>query len=78
MSSYIIPHCILCFQSDYGDQKETLFFRDKRRRIDFVLAYKEGKDEDGKHQARRETFENNLKEEGLELEYEDKKVSRDR
>lgn len=59
-----------------------MYFRDGKRRIDFVLAYTEkddisGKDaeKEAKKKERREMFELNLKEEGLELEYEDKRVS---
>ncbi|XP_071550215.1 anoctamin-5 isoform X3 [Panulirus ornatus] len=54
---------------------ETLFFRDNKRRIDFILVYKD--DEDEKKKERRRVFEQNLIEEGLELETEDKKQSQD-
>lgn len=49
-----------------------MFFRDGKRRIDFVLSYQDS----DKHEktTKREVFEKNLAEEGLELEYEDKKV----
>lgn len=53
---------------------ETLFFRDNKRRIDFVLVYKDLEDEE--ENQRRKVFEQNLVEEGLELEEEDKSVSR--
>ncbi|XP_068222523.1 anoctamin-5-like isoform X2 [Palaemon carinicauda] len=52
---------------------ETLFFRDNKRRIDFVLAYKE--EDDPEKVERRRVYEQNLKEEGLELETEDKTQS---
>jgi len=51
-----------------------LFFDDGRRRIDFVLVYKDSKD-DGKSQH-RETFEKNLLDAGIEIETEDKMVGR--
>ena len=43
-------------------------FTDGKRSVDFVLAYKEG-DTDEDAESKRTTFENNLKREGLELEY---------
>ncbi|KAK6169614.1 hypothetical protein SNE40_020627 [Patella caerulea] len=49
---------------------ETLYFRDGVRRIDFVLAYN---DTDADKKVNRRTmFENNLKKEGVELEYEER------
>ena len=54
------------------EKRETLFFRDGVRRIDYILAFTDT--EDPKKLERRETFEKNLHEEGLELEYEDKQV----
>ncbi|XP_071112363.1 anoctamin-4-like isoform X7 [Haliotis cracherodii] len=53
---------------------ESLYFNDGRRRIDFVLAYKTntGSNED-KRKKRREVFEENLINEGLQLEVEEKK-----
>ncbi|KAK4289630.1 hypothetical protein Pmani_037410, partial [Petrolisthes manimaculis] len=54
---------------------ETLFFRDNKRRIDFVLVYKDIDDEE--ETQRRKIFEQNLVEEGLELEEEDKSQSQD-
>ena len=51
---------------------ETLYFRDNRRLIDFVLVYKDSDDPDDS--KKRKTFERNLQEEGLELETEDKSV----
>ena len=67
---------VLYLQGEYASPEETLYFRaDKKKRIDFVLAYKEVKDEDPKHKARRETFEYNLvHKEKLELEHEPKEV----
>ncbi|KAK8720285.1 hypothetical protein OTU49_013442, partial [Cherax quadricarinatus] len=54
---------------------ETLFFRDNKRTIDFVLVYKE--EDDPTRNERRRVFEHNLKEEGLDLETEDKNQSQD-
>lgn len=54
---------------------ETLFFRDNKRKIDFILVYKD--EEDDEKIERRKVFEDNLREEGLELETEDKKQSQD-
>jgi anoctamin-4 len=53
-----------------------MFFDDGKRRIDYILAYREGDDDDKmtKKSQRREIFEEALIEEGLELEMEDKKV----
>ncbi|KAM9408496.1 anoctamin-5b isoform 2-T2 [Pholidichthys leucotaenia] len=56
--------------------KDTVFFRDGVRRIDFVLSYVDDKDGEKKQERRRE-FEANLKKEGLELETEDKSNSKD-
>ncbi|XP_067675844.1 anoctamin-4-like isoform X3 [Haliotis asinina] len=54
---------------------ESMFFNDGTRRIDFVLAYKTntGSNEE-KRKKRREVFEENLRNEGLELEVEEKKL----
>ena len=66
---------IFCSQDTQAQaQKETLFFDDGRRRIDFVLVYKDSKD-DGKAQH-REVFEENLVDAGIEIEKEDKMVGR--
>ncbi|XP_073460124.1 anoctamin-5 isoform X1 [Aquarana catesbeiana] len=56
--------------------KDSIFFRDGVRRIDFVLSYLEdtGKDAEKKAERRRE-FEINMQKAGLELETEDKKES---
>uniref|UniRef100_A0A3B5QJ91 Anoctamin n=1 Tax=Xiphophorus maculatus TaxID=8083 RepID=A0A3B5QJ91_XIPMA len=56
--------------------KDSVFFRDGMRRIDFVLSYVDDKDCE-KKQERRRTYEANLKEAGLELETEDKSESED-
>lgn len=49
-----------------------MFFKDGKRRIDYVLAWESQQDE-GKHKEKkkkaREIFEKHLEEEGLELEY---------
>ncbi|KAG7482526.1 anoctamin-5-like isoform X2 [Solea senegalensis] len=56
--------------------KDTVFFRDGSRRIDFVLSYVDDKDGEKKQERRRE-FEANLEKAGLELETEDKSNSKD-
>ncbi|XP_069553767.1 anoctamin-5b isoform X1 [Brachyistius frenatus] len=56
--------------------KDTVFFRDGVRRIDFVLSYVDDKDGE-KKQERRRAFEANLEKVGLELETEDKSDSKD-
>ncbi|XP_023593562.1 anoctamin-5 [Trichechus manatus latirostris] len=62
-----------CLQS-----KDSIFFRDGVRQIDFVLSYVDDikKDGDIKMERRRE-FEVNLRKTGLELETEDKRDSED-
>ncbi|XP_011488028.1 anoctamin-5 isoform X1 [Oryzias latipes] len=55
--------------------RDTVFFRDGVRRIDFVLSYVDDKDE--KKQERRRAFEANLEKTGLQLETEDKSDSKD-
>uniref|UniRef100_A0A3B3CBR1 Anoctamin n=1 Tax=Oryzias melastigma TaxID=30732 RepID=A0A3B3CBR1_ORYME len=57
--------------------KDSVFFRDGVRRIDFVLSYVDDKDGERK-QERRRVFEANLVKVGLELEIEDKLESDDR
>ena len=58
------------------NEKATLYFRDGKRKIDYVLAYEPGtgSSEEAKRERRR-VFEGNLKSEGLQLEYEGKEVS---
>ncbi|XP_071344778.1 anoctamin-5b isoform X2 [Trachinotus anak] len=56
--------------------KDTVFFRDGVRRVDFVLSYVDDKDGEKKQERRRE-FEANLEKAGLELETEDKSDSKD-
>ncbi|CAN9507134.1 unnamed protein product [Ophioblennius macclurei] len=56
--------------------RDTVFFRDGVRRIDFVLSYVDDKDGEKKQERRRE-FEANLEKAGLELETEDKSDSKD-
>ncbi|XP_008287924.1 anoctamin-5 isoform X2 [Stegastes partitus] len=56
--------------------KDSVFFRDGVRRIDFVLSYVEDKDGERK-QERRNLYEANLEKVGLELETEDKSESED-
>uniref|UniRef100_A0A673XR28 Anoctamin n=1 Tax=Salmo trutta TaxID=8032 RepID=A0A673XR28_SALTR len=59
-----------------GQNKDTVFFRDGVRRIDFILSYLDDKDGEKKQERRRE-FEANLRKAGLELETEDKSDSDD-
>uniref|UniRef100_A0A8C1EQG5 Anoctamin n=1 Tax=Cyprinus carpio carpio TaxID=630221 RepID=A0A8C1EQG5_CYPCA len=61
----------------FGQNRDSVFFRDGVRRIDFVLSYIDDKDGDKKAERRRE-FEANLEKAGLELETEDKSESDDR
>ncbi|XP_014867676.1 PREDICTED: anoctamin-5 isoform X4 [Poecilia mexicana] len=66
-------------QPEIGKQKlskDSVFFRDGIRRIDFVLSYVDDKDCE-KKQERRRIYEANLKNAGLELETEDKSESED-
>uniref|UniRef100_A0A7N6FI63 Anoctamin n=1 Tax=Anabas testudineus TaxID=64144 RepID=A0A7N6FI63_ANATE len=56
--------------------KDSVFFRDGVRRIDFVLSYVDDKDGERK-QERRKVYEANLMKVGLELETEDKSESED-
>ncbi|KAM9494554.1 anoctamin-5b isoform 1-T1 [Clarias gariepinus] len=55
---------------------DSVYFRDGKRRIDFVLSYTDDKDGDKKAERRKE-FEANLEKAGLELETEDKSESDD-
>ncbi|XP_078004576.1 anoctamin-5 isoform X5 [Phascolarctos cinereus] len=58
--------------------KDSIFFCDGVRRIDYVLSYVDDPKQDGdKKTERRKEFENNLLKSGLELETEDKKDSED-
>uniref|UniRef100_A0A3B4VB61 Anoctamin n=1 Tax=Seriola dumerili TaxID=41447 RepID=A0A3B4VB61_SERDU len=56
--------------------KDSVFFRDGVRRIDFVLSYVDDKDGERK-QERRKVYEANLEKVGLELETEHKSESDD-
>ncbi|XP_008308325.1 anoctamin-5-like isoform X2 [Cynoglossus semilaevis] len=56
--------------------KDTVFFSDGVRRIDFVLSYVDDKDGE-KKQERRKEFEANLEKIGLQLETDDKSESKD-
>uniref|UniRef100_A0A8C1W4X1 Anoctamin n=1 Tax=Cyprinus carpio TaxID=7962 RepID=A0A8C1W4X1_CYPCA len=68
---------LLCVQVDKQQQsKDSVYFRDGVRRIDFVLSYIDDKDGE-KKQDRRKVFEANLVAAGLELETEDKSESED-
>ncbi|NWU63688.1 ANO5 protein, partial [Pterocles burchelli] len=58
--------------------KDSIFFRDGVRRIDFVLSYVDDLNKEWeKKWERRKEFESNLQKAGLELETEDKKESED-
>ncbi|XP_063293984.1 anoctamin-5 isoform X2 [Pelobates fuscus] len=61
----------------HHQSKDSVFFRDGLRRIDFVLSYTDdpNKETDKKKAERRKEFESNLIKTGLELETEDKKES---
>ncbi|XP_075044787.1 anoctamin-5 [Mixophyes fleayi] len=61
----------------HHQSKDSVFFRDGVRRIDFVLSYIEdpNKETREKKAERRREFELNLQKAGLELETEDKKES---
>uniref|UniRef100_A0A8C4GVY0 Anoctamin n=1 Tax=Dicentrarchus labrax TaxID=13489 RepID=A0A8C4GVY0_DICLA len=65
-----------CFQTLWILGKDSVFFRDGVRRIDFVLSYVDDKDGERK-QERRKVYEANLEKVGLELEIEDKSESED-
>uniref|UniRef100_A0A8C3R732 Anoctamin n=1 Tax=Cyanoderma ruficeps TaxID=181631 RepID=A0A8C3R732_9PASS len=75
----------LCFlrESLHGidkrhQSKDSIFFRDGVRRIDFVLSYVDDLNKEWeKKLERRKEFESNLQKAGLELETEDKKESED-
>eukprot|EP00105_Crassostrea_gigas_P003601 XP_011416506.1 PREDICTED: anoctamin-4 isoform X5 [Crassostrea gigas] len=64
------------FTQQMINEKATLVFRDGKRKIDYVLAYEPEDNEDLKKEQRRNTFEKNLIEEGLELEHEGKETSK--
>uniref|UniRef100_A0A8D3CCZ6 Anoctamin n=1 Tax=Scophthalmus maximus TaxID=52904 RepID=A0A8D3CCZ6_SCOMX len=66
-------YCDLQHETSY---KDSVFFRDGLRRIDFVLSYVDDKDGERK-QERRKVYEANLANVGLELETEDKSESDD-
>ncbi|XP_053576348.1 anoctamin-5 isoform X3 [Bombina bombina] len=60
----------------HHQSKDSVFFRDGIRRIDFVLSYIDEPVKEGDKKAeRRKEFEINLEKSGLELETEDKKES---
>ncbi|XP_058500899.1 anoctamin-5 isoform X3 [Solea solea] len=60
----------------HQQSKDSVFFRDGLRRIDFVLSYVDDKDGEKKLE-RRKYYEDNLVKVGLELETEDKSESED-
>uniref|UniRef100_A0A4W5JQE7 Anoctamin n=1 Tax=Hucho hucho TaxID=62062 RepID=A0A4W5JQE7_9TELE len=55
----------------HQQSKDSVFFRDGKKRIDFVLSYVDDRDGERKQERRRE-YEANLQKAGLELETEDK------
>lgn len=59
-----------CVMLRWMFQVRNMFFEDGKRRIDFILAWnvKHSKKQEEAEKA-RELFENNLRLEGLELEY---------
>lgn len=59
----------------HHQSKDSVYFRDGVRRIDFVLSYIDEKEE--RKQERRKQYETNLQKAGLELELEDKSESED-
>ncbi|XP_021350273.1 anoctamin-5-like isoform X17 [Mizuhopecten yessoensis] len=62
---------------EIANEDATLFFRDGARKIDYVLAYEPGSpsEQEEKKREKRKIFEDNLRKEGLELEYEGKEKS---
>ncbi|KAL4697143.1 hypothetical protein H8959_002841, partial [Pygathrix nigripes] len=67
----------LMFQKNQ-QSKDSIFFRDGIRQIDFVLSYADDIKKDAELKAeRRKEFEKNLRKTGLELEIEDKRDSED-
>uniref|UniRef100_A0AAQ5Z8Y7 Anoctamin n=1 Tax=Amphiprion ocellaris TaxID=80972 RepID=A0AAQ5Z8Y7_AMPOC len=75
-SSYSVPSDALHLIDKQQHSKDSVFFRDGVRRIDFVLSYVDDKDGERK-QERRKVYEANLEKVGLELETEDKSESED-
>uniref|UniRef100_W5MHZ7 Anoctamin n=1 Tax=Lepisosteus oculatus TaxID=7918 RepID=W5MHZ7_LEPOC len=72
-----LPVCVLQIDGQH-QSKDSVFFRDGVRRIDFVLSYLDDHTKDGeKKQERRKEYESNLQKAGLELETEDKSESED-
>ncbi|KAM8923376.1 anoctamin-5 isoform 1-T1 [Lycaon pictus] len=67
----------LMFKKD-EQSKDSIFFRDGIRQIDFVLSYVDDMKKEADFKAeRRKEFEQNLRKTGLELEVEDKRNSED-
>nr|KAF6342460.1 anoctamin 5 [Pipistrellus kuhlii] len=73
--------CLLSETEEFDkdkQSKDSIFFRDGIRQIDFVLSYVDDiKKEADLKIVRRKNFEENLKKTGLELEIEDKRNSED-
>ncbi|GAB6023958.1 hypothetical protein CHUAL_008688 [Chamberlinius hualienensis] len=88
-SGYISPYVLtdisngkemIVAPSPAFDHQETLYFRDGKRKIDMVLAYEDNGEFTTtaiRRRERRNYFTNNLEEEGVELEKEDKMLSQD-
>uniref|UniRef100_A0A4W5KDH7 Anoctamin n=1 Tax=Hucho hucho TaxID=62062 RepID=A0A4W5KDH7_9TELE len=67
-----LKQCILNVDK-HQQSKDSVFFRDGKRRIDFILSYVDDRDGERKQERRRE-YEANLQKAGLELETEDQSV----
>uniref|UniRef100_G1M840 Anoctamin n=1 Tax=Ailuropoda melanoleuca TaxID=9646 RepID=G1M840_AILME len=66
------------FWDQHEQSKDSIFFRDGVRQIDFVLSYVDDIKKEAELKAeRRKEFEQNLRKTGLELEVEDKRNSED-
>ncbi|XP_064198338.1 anoctamin-6-like [Anguilla rostrata] len=68
-----LPDSTVCPKTEFNGDADSLFFNDRKRRIDFVLVYEEDKDQSEKqtfqkHKRRREYYEASLMKMGLELE----------
>lgn len=65
------------------EKTEELFFKDGKRKIDYVLVYKEedGREEDEEERKKaedREAFHKQLEKQGINIEIEQKEVSEQR
>lgn len=70
------PDCVNCFdipKSPFNPStpmNPTLFFNDGIRTIDFVLVWKNKTDDQSQQEIKRKVFEDNLLNEGLDIERE--------